>query len=274
MRMPLKKIALLLAALGLTAAACAQNLTGSDTLLPLAQKAAENYSEKNPSAHVTVTGGGSGVGLSSLREGTTDIAMASRRIKFDERVRMQQAGRPVEELTVAFDALAVIVHPSNPVSRLTREQLEGIFRGKITNWKQVGGEDRKIVVYSRETSSGTYEFFKESVLKHRNYMPAVLSMPATGAIIQSVSQTPGAIGYVGLAYLNPEVKALAVSYDGGGSYVAPTFDNARSKSYPIVRPLYFYYTKSNEAAVRPLVDYLTSDEGQAMVASIGFIPIR
>lgn len=274
MRMPLKKIALLLAALGLTAAACAQKLKGSDTLLPLAQKAAENYSEKNPSAHVTVTGGGSGVDLSSLREGTTDIAMASRRIKFDERVRMQQAGRPVEELTVAFDALAVIVHPSNPVSRLTREQLEGIFRGKITNWKQVGGEDRKIVVYSRETSSGTYEFFKESVLKHRNYMPAVLSMPATGAIIQSVSQTPGAIGYVGLAYLNPEVKALAVSYDGGGSYVAPTFDNARSKSYPIVRPLYFYYTKSNEAAVRPLVDYLTSDEGQAMVASIGFIPIR
>ena len=274
MRMPLKKIALLLAALGLTAAACAQKLKGSDTLLPLAQKAAENYSEKNPSAHVTVTRGGSGVGLSSLREGTTDIAMASRRIKFDERVRMQQAGRPVEELTVAFDALAVIVHPSNPVSRLTREQLEGIFRGKITNWKQVGGEDRKIVVYSRETSSGTYEFFKESVLKHRNYMPAVLSMPATGAIIQSVSQTPGAIGYVGLAYLNPEVKALAVSYDGGGSYVAPTFDNARSKSYPIVRPLYFYYTKSNEAAVRPLVDYLTSDEGQAMVASIGFIPIR
>lgn len=274
MRMPLKKIALLLAALGLTAAACAQKLKGSDTLLPLAQKAAENYSEKNPSAHVTVTGGGSGVGLSSLREGTTDIAMASRRIKFDERVRMQQAGRPVEELTVAFDALAVIVHPSNPVSRLTREQLEGIFRGKITNWKQVGGEDRKIVVYSRETSSGTYEFFKESVLKHRNYMPAVLSMPATGAIIQSVSQTPGAIGYVGLAYLNPEVKALAVSYDGGGSYVAPTFDNARSKSYPIVRPLYFYYTKSNEAAVLPLVDYLTSDEGQAMVASIGFIPIR
>ena len=124
MRMPLKKIALLLAALGLTAAACAQKLKGSDTLLPLAQKAAENYSEKNPSAHVTVTGGGSGVGLSSLREGTTDIAMASRRIKFDERVRMQQAGRPVEELTVAFDALAVIVHPSNPVSRLTREQLE------------------------------------------------------------------------------------------------------------------------------------------------------
>lgn len=274
MRMPLKKIALLLAALGLTAAACAQKLKGSDTLLPLAQKAAENYSEKNPSAHVTVTGGGSGVGLSSLREGTTDIAMASRRIKFDERVRMQQAGRPVEELTVAFDALAVIVHPSNPVSRLTREQLEGIFRGKITNWKQVGGEDRQIVVYSRETSSGTYEFFKESVLKHRNYMPAVLSMPATGAIIQSVSQTPGAIGYVGLAYLNPEVKALAVSYDGGGSYVDPTFDNARSKSYPIVRPLYFYYTKSNEAAVRPLVDYLTSDEGQAMVASVGFIPIR
>ena len=266
MRMPLKKIALLLAALGLTAAACAQKLKGSDTLLPLAQKAAENYSEKNPSAHVTVTGGGSGVGLSSLREGTTDIAMASRRIKFDERVRIQKEGDKVKETVVAYDALAIVVHPSNPVTNLTREQLEGIFTGRITNWKEVGGADMKIVPYSRETSSGTYEFFKESVLRNRNYMNGIMSMPATGAIIQSVSQTPGAIGYVGLAYLNPEVKALAVSYDGGGSYVAPTFDNAR--------PLYFYYTKSNEAAVRPLVDYLTSDEGQAMVASIGFIPIR
>ena len=252
----------------------AQKLKGSDTLLPLVQKTSESYFHSHPSTEITVTGGGSGVGISALREGTTDIAMASRRMKFDERMTLQAAGHPPVEVTVAFDALAVVVNPANPVSKLTREQLEAIFRGKITNWKQVGGEDRKIVVYSRETSSGTYEFFKESVLKHRNYMPAVLSMPATGAIIQSVSQTPGAIGYVGLAYLNPEVKALAVSYDGGGSYVAPTFDNARSKSYPIVRPLYFYYTKSNEAAVRPLVDYLTSDEGQAMVASIGFIPIR
>jgi len=252
----------------------AQRIKGSDTVLPVSQETAEIFMNTHPEQRVTVTGGGTGVGISALMDHTTDIAMASRPIKFSEKMKLKAAGQEVKEVIIAYDALAIIVHPDNPVSRLTRQQLEGIFRGKIVNWKQVGGEDRKIVVYSRETSSGTYEFFKESVLKHRNYMPAVLSMPATGAIIQSVSQTPGAIGYVGLAYLNPEVKALAVSYDGGGSYVAPTFDNARSKSYPIVRPLYFYYTKSNEAAVRPLVDYLTSDEGQAMVASIGFIPIR
>ena len=252
----------------------AQRIKGSDTVLPVSQETAEIFMNTHPEQRVTVTGGGTGVGISALMDHTTDIAMASRPIKFSEKMKLKAAGQEVKEVIIAYDALAIIVHPDNPVSRLTRQQLEGIFRGKIVNWKQVGGEDRKIVVYSRETSSGTYEFFKESVLKHRNYMPAVLSMPATGAIIQSVSQTPGAIGYVGLAYLNPEVKALAVSYDGGGSYVAPTFDNARSKSYPIVRPLYFYYTKSNEAAVRPLVDYLTSDEGQAMVASVGFIPIR
>ena len=273
MRMPLKKIAFLLAALGLTAAACAQKLKGSDTLLPLAQKAAENYSEKNPSAHVTVTGGGSGVGLSSLREGTTDIAMASRRIKFDERVRMQQAGRPVEELTVAFDALAVIVHPSNPVSRLTREQLEGIFRGKITNWKQVGGEDRKIVVYSRETSSGTYEFFKENVLKNKNYMAGSLSMPATGAIIQSVSQTKGAIGYVGLAYVSPRTKTLSVSYDGS-HYAAPTVENATNKTYPIVRPLYYYYNVKNKEQVAPLINFILSPEGQEIIKKSGYIPVK
>ena len=125
-------------------------------------------------------------------------------------------GEEVNEVIVAYDALAVVVHPSNPVKQLTRQQLEDIFRGKITNWKQVGGDNRKIVVYSRETSSGTYEFFKESVLKNKNYMASSLSMPATGAIIQSVSQTKGAIGYVGLAYVSPRVKTLSVSYDPYG----------------------------------------------------------
>ena len=141
--------------------------------------------------------------ISALLDGTTDIAMASRPIKFSEKMKVKSAGKEVEEVIVAYDALAVVVHPSNPVKQLTRQQLEDIFRGKITNWKQVGGDDRKIVVYSRETSSGTYEFFKESVLKNKNYMSSSLSMPATGAIIQSVSQTKGAIGYVGLAYLSP-----------------------------------------------------------------------
>ena len=182
-------------------------------------------------------------------------------------------GQEVKEVIVAYDALAVIVNPGNPVSRLTRAQLEAIFRGKITNWKQVGGEDRKIVVYSRETSSGTYEFFKESVLGNKNYMSSILSMPATGAIIQSVRQTPGAIGYVGLAYLNPHVKALSVAYEGGGFY-APTVTNSMNGKYPIVRPLYYYYNVKDEALVRPFIDYLLSPAGQKLVRDGGFVPLK
>ena len=178
----------------------AQRIKGSDTCLPLSQTEAENFINKNKSAKITVTGGGSGVGISALMEGTTDIAMSSRKMKFDEKVKLQEAKKSTKEVVIAYDALAVVVHPSNKVSNLTREQLEGIFTGKIKNWKEVGGADMKIVAYSRETSSGTYEFFKESVLKNKNYMNGILSMPATGAIIQSVSQTKGAIGYVGLAY--------------------------------------------------------------------------
>ena len=206
-------------------------------------------------------------------EGVTDIAMASRKIKFGEQMKLKRAGQEVKEVIVAYDALAVIVNPGNPVSRLTRAQLEAIFRGKITNWKQVGGEDRKIVVYSRETSSGTYEFFKESVLGNKNYMSSILSMPATGAIIQSVRQTPGAIGYVGLAYLNPHVKALSVAYEGGGFY-APTVTNSMTGKYPLVRPLYYYYNVTDEALVRPFIDYLLSPAGQKLVRDGGFVPLK
>ena len=207
----MKKLILtaVLIAAGITAAN-AQKIKGSDTVLPLSQQEAENFMKANPSATVTVTGGGSGVGLSALLEGTTDIAQASRRIKFDERRKLQAQGKSVKEVIIAYDALAVVVNPANKVTNLTREQLEGIFTGRITNWKEVGGADMKIVPYARETSSGTYEFFKESVLKNKNYMNGIMSMPATGAIIQSISQTKGGIGYVGLAYLNSSVKPIHV----------------------------------------------------------------
>ena len=148
--------------------ASAQKIKGSDTVLPLTQALSEIYMAAHPAATVTVTGGGSGVGISALLESTTDIAMASRRITFNEKMKMKQSGHEPCEFVVAYDALAVVVNPANPVKGLTREQLEAIFRGKITNWKEVGGNDAKIVVYSRETSSGTYEFFKESVLENKN----------------------------------------------------------------------------------------------------------
>ena len=254
------------------ATASAQKIKGSDTVLPLSQKEAEEYMKVNPSATVTVTGGGSGVGISALMEGTTDIAQASRRMKFDEKQKIQKEGDKVKETVVAYDALAIVVHPSNPVTNLTREQLEGIFTGRITNWKEVGGPDAKIIVYSRETSSGTYEFFKESVLENKNYTNNILSMPATGAIIQSIRQTKGAIGYVGMAYLNPHVKAIKVSYDGGKSYAYPSIENARAKKYPIVRPLYYYYNKKDKNKVQPYLQFITSERAENISLKLGFIP--
>ena len=227
---------LLIALSLLSISASAQRIKGSDTVLPVAQQTAERFMNQHPDTRVTVTGGGTGVGISALLDNTTDIAMASRPIKFSEKMKIKSAGEDVAEIVVAYDALAVVAHPSNPVKQLTRQHLEDIFRGKITNWKQVGGDDRKIVVYSREISSGTFDFYKESVLKYKNYMSSSLSMPATGAIIQSVSQTRVAIGYVGLAYVSPRIKTLAVSYDDK-HFAAPTLENAINKTYPIDRPL-------------------------------------
>lgn len=252
----------------------AQKIKGSDTVLPLSQEEAETFMKANPKQTVTVTGGGSGVGLSALLEGTTDIAQSSRKIKFDEREKLKKSGKTVKEVIIAYDALAIIVHPENKVTNLTREQLEGIFTGKITNWKEVGGADLKIVPYSRETSSGTYEFFKESILKNKNYKNGIMSMPATGAIIQSISQTKGAIGYVGLAYLNKSVKAIHVSYDGGKTFIEPSVKNAKNDTYPVVRPLFYYYVTQSEKTVKPFIDYVLSEKGQAIVKSIGFIEAK
>ncbi len=250
----------------------AQKIKGSDTVLPLAQKEAEVFGKKTGKS-VTVIGGGSGVGISALIEGTTEIAMSSRSMKFDEKVKCQEAGKSITEKIIAYDALAIIVNPGNPVSKLTRAQLQGIFTGKITNWKQVGGADLKIVPYSRETSSGTYDFIKEHLLLNQNYMSSILSMPATGAIVQSVSQTKGAIGYVGLAYLNKNIKALHVSYDGK-NFVEPSMTTAMNKTYPIIRPLFFYYEKAKESKYKAFVDFVLSAEGQAIVEKIGYVPLK
>ena len=271
----MKKIVCMAAlVLPLVFAANAQKIKGSDTVLPLSQQEAESFMKAQPSARVTVTGGGTGVGISALLEGSTDIAQASRKIKFDERQKLKEQGKTVKEVIVAYDALAVIVHTDNKVNKLTRKQLEDIFTGKITNWKALGGADMKIIPYARETSSGTYEFFKESVLRNRNYMNGMMSMPATGVIVQSISQTRGGIAYIGFAYLTPLVKAVQVSYDEGKTFVMPTVANAKNESYPIVRPLYYYYITTEENAVKPFVDYVLSPTGQKMVSDIGFIPVK
>ena len=249
-------------------------LKGSDTVLPLGQKEAEDYMKKDTTSSITVVGGGSGVGITALTDGTTDIAMASRDLKTEEKLKFTEQKKDIQQITIAFDALSVIVNPENKVSQLTREQLEKIFTGEITNWKEVGGANEKIIAYSRESSSGTFEFFKEHVMSKKNYATTVLSMPATGAIVQSVSQTKGAIGYIGLAYESKDVKSIAVSYDQGKTYVAPSVAAAKDKTYPISRPLYYMYDKVNEAKVKAFVDYALSDEGQKTVSEIGYVPLK
>jgi len=249
-------------------------IKGSDTVLPLTQKEAEVYMKKNGNTSIMVTGGGSGVGISALLSGTTDIAQSSRSLKLDEKMKLNDAGKAFKETIIAYDALAVIVNPANKVTKLTREQLEGIFTGKITNWKEVGGDDNKMVVYSRETSSGTYEFFKEHVLNKKNFATSALLMPATGAIVQSISQTKGAIGYVGLAYIEKNVKAINVSYDKGKTFVTPNVANAKSKKYPITRPLYYYYLVTTEKTISPFVKFVLSAEGQKIVLEEGYVPLN
>ncbi|MEI6060320.1 MAG: PstS family phosphate ABC transporter substrate-binding protein [Bacteroidota bacterium] len=272
----MKKLTFLLLVLIAINQIFAQNIKikGSDTVLPLTQSEAEEYMKLNKKASIMVTGGGSGVGLAALENGTTDIAQSSRSLKLDEKLALKKAGKSVKEVTIAYDALAVIVNTSNKITKLTREELEGIYTGKITNWKEVGGADMNIVVYSRETSSGTYEFFKEHVLDKKNYSPSALLMPATGAIVQSVSQTKGAIGYVGLAYVEKSIKALKVSYDQGKTYVGPSVAAAKNKTYPISRPLYYYYLISSEKTVSPFVKFVLSPQGQLLVLKTGYVPLK
>lgn len=249
-------------------------IKGSDTVLPLAQMEAEKLMKQDSSITVSVIGGGTGVGITALLEGSTDIAMASRDLKTEEALKFSEAKKEIEKVLIAYDALSVIVHPGNKVGQLTREQIEKIYTGEIKNWKEVGGEDLKIVAYSRESSSGTYEYFKEEVLDDKNYATDVLSMPATGAIVQSVGQTKGAIGYVGLAYQTKSVKQISVSYDQGKTYVAPSVAAAKDKSYPISRPLFFMYEKVNADKVKAIIDYTLSEEGQKIVLEVGYVPLK
>ena len=263
------------ATLLISAAAFGQTvrIMGSDTTLPITQKEAEVFNKTSKGTSIAVTGGGSGVGIAALIEGTTDIAMSSRPLKFYEKLKIQTAKITYKQVEIAKDALSVIVHPSNKISRLTRQQLEDIFTGKITNWKQVGGADMRIIVYTRETSSGTYEFFKDHVMNKKNFARTALSLAATGAVIQSISQTKGAIGYVGLAYLNKKVKPISVSYEGKG-YVEPTLQNAQTGQYPITRPLYYFYNQKREKLVNPFINFILSPKGQQIVKEDGYIPVK
>lgn len=247
-------------------------LKGSDTVLPLAQAEAEEFMNDNPQKTITVTGGGSGVGIAALIDGEVDIATASREMKEDE---IQKAGAngitPIEHV-IAYDGISVVVNPNNPVSELTFDQLRGIYNGSISNWKDVGGEDRRIAVISRDSSSGTYEYFKEEVLLGDEYRPDALTQPATGGIVGEVSQNPNAIGYIGVAYLDESVKAL--SLDNGNGFEYPSSENVMSGAYPLSRPLLFYTNGEPEGLTEEFIGYVLGEEGQALVLEVGYFPVN
>jgi phosphate transport system substrate-binding protein len=253
---------------------------GSDTMVNLAQSWAERYMQKNAGEFVAITGGGSGTGLSSLISGTCDIAMSSRNIKQKEIDLAKQKGVNPYEIRVALDGLAVVVSPKNPVSKLTMGQLAGIFTGKITNWKELGGEDKKIVILSREVNSGTHVYFKEHVLRKgdpngkEEFAPGALLLPSSQAIADEVAANPAAIGYYGMGYICDRQEAVAVAKDEKSEYITPTVNNVVSGKYPVSRPLFLYTNGQPQGLVKKFVDFCLSKEGQEIVLKTDFVPVK
>ena len=243
---------------------------GSDTILNVTQGIAEEFMQKNPKAKVAVTGGGSGVGISALLNKTTDIAMASRAMKQSEIDKAKELGIGVEEVVLGFDGITLIVNQNNQVKGLDSVTLGKIFRGEITNWKEIGGDDAKIVALSRDSSSGTHEFFKEHVIRggeknNLEYGPETLYMPSNEAIKQEVKSNKYAIGYIGMGYMDDSVHSLSI--DG----IAPSKENVSNKTYPIAREVYWYVPSERTGTMKELVDFAISNDGQSIVESEGFI---
>jgi phosphate transport system substrate-binding protein len=251
---------------------------GSDTIVNLALAWAEAYQQVRPEVSISVTGGGSGTGLASLANGTVDIANASRPMKPEEEARIERTGSMVQEHVIARDAIAVIVHPDNPVSELTLEQVSMIFKGEINNWSEVGGEDRIIVRVSRETNSGTHVYFLEEVIRlgnnddHAIFSPTTLLLPSSEGIIAEVSDNPNAIGYDGLGYITPHVKVVAISPLDVDYYVFPSLETVNDGSYPISRDLYMYTLDTPTGVILDYLEWLRSDQAQKIVTDLGFVP--
>ncbi|MCX7680859.1 MAG: PstS family phosphate ABC transporter substrate-binding protein [Anaerolineae bacterium] len=252
---------------------------GSDTLVNLALAWAERYMEEHPEVRISVTGGGSGTGIAALINGTVDIANASRAMKEEEIEAANANGIMPVEFIVARDAIAVVVHPSNPVDRLTMQQISDIYTGKIVNWSQVGGEDRPIVLLSRESNSGTYLYFLEHVIRLGDpnsellFSPETLLMPSSEGISAEIRQNPNAIGYDGLGYVTPDQKVVAVARDPSSPYVLPSVETVNDGSYPISRPLYMYTAGEPQGEVKRYIEWILS-EGQAIVPELGFVPLK
>lgn len=253
---------------------------GSDTIVNLALAWAETYQIEHSDVRISVTGGGSGTGIAALINGTVDLANASRKIKDEEIAEAQSKGvNPLEHI-IARDAIAVIVNMENPVSELTLQQIADIYSGKITNWSEVGGEDRPIVKLSRETNSGTHVYFLETVLRLGDsenktlFSTDTLLLPSSEGIISEVRSNPNAIGYDGLGYVPDDLKMIAIAEEAGGVYVLPAVATVNDKTYPIARDLYMYTDGEPVGVVKEYLDWILSPEAQEIVAELGFVPVK
>ncbi len=243
-------------------------ITGSTTVLPIAQKAAEVYMKKHPDVQISVAGTGSGDGIKAIIDGTADIADSSRDMKPKEIKLAKAKGVTPVKHTVALDCIVPIVNRRNPVRNLTMEQLKAIYTGRIKSWKEVGGWDKKIVVISRDSSSGTFEVWNKLVLEKLRIRPDAQLQASNGAVAQAVAGNKYAIGYVGIGYLNPRIKALTVN----GVAASPAA--AKDKSYPIARALYMFTRGRPAGATKDFLDFVKGPEGQEIVEQEGFVKVR
>jgi len=251
---------------------------GSDTLVNLALAWAEAYMAGHPEARISVTGGGSGTGIAALLNRTIQLANASRAMSAEEVEEARRGGFQPVQHTVALDAIAVVVNPANPVAGLTLGQIADIYTGRIRRWSEVGGEDRPIVLLSRESNSGTYVYFIERVIrlgrKDNKDLPSpeTLLMPSSEGISAEVRQNPNAIGYDGLGYVTPDQKVLAVAAAAGKPYVLPNAATVLNGSYPIARPLFMITAGQPEGAIARYLEWILG-EGQGLIERLGFVPL-
>ncbi|HYK02325.1 MAG TPA: phosphate ABC transporter substrate-binding protein [Thermoanaerobaculia bacterium] len=248
-------------------------IKGSDTMVILGQRLAEEYMKKNPGAVVQVNGGGSGTGIAALINGTVDLAQSSRAMKDDEKQKAAKArGSEIVEQAVALDGLAVFVHNTNPLQSLSIAQVRDIFQGKVKNWNQIGGPDAPVVLYGRESSSGTYDYFREHVLAKGDFAPAVQTLQGTAAIINAVGRDKNGIGYGGIAYAK-DVRPLGIS-DEGKAAVAPSEATVADGTYPLSRKLFFYHSQNAPERVTKFVQWTLTPEAQALVTRVGYFPLN
>lgn len=250
-------------------------IKGSDTMVHLMSSLTEEYMKRYPEAQLSVTGGGSGTGIAALLNGTTNICASSRDMQQKERDEALSRGINVVEKTIAYDGIAVIVNPDNPIGELTMSQIKDIFTGKIKNWKELGGPDQEISALSRESNSGTFVFFQEHVLLKENFAPSVKLMPASSSIAQAVSQDRWSIGYLGLGYAkNANVKIVKVKKDDNSPAITPNHNTVLDKSYPIARPLFLIFNGEPQGIMANFLTFVLSKEGQKIVEETGYITLK